>query len=209
MDRAEQRDAGAGRLTDPAVARADEILRRHAIRYVVVGGQAIARSAATATRDVDIMVTTSDYRNTVDRLAKDDALTFAFESGPVARFGIQSLRGIPLDVIDAGIFAGRRPGTEFFDFLTREESTSSNGIAYASPAMVWYSRLLTKRWRAYAEKIVTNVIDGIEPTMLMRVQTIARRFGTDKTIAERIAYVQDELRRSDVLELTRGSLAGR
>lgn len=201
MDRAQQRDAGRGRLTEPVVARAAEILRAHAIRYVVVGGQAIARSAATATRDVDIMVTTGDYRATVDALAADDALTFAFESGPVARFGIQSLHGMPLDVIDAGVFAGAKPPAEFFDFLLREESESADGITYASPAMVWYSRLMTKRWRAYAEKIVTNVIDGVEPEALKRVLLIAKRFGTDPTISARIAYVQEELRRPEVASL--------
>jgi hypothetical protein len=190
-------------MTDPSVLAADAILKRHGIRYTIVGGQAIAVSAATATQDVDVMVTTDDYASAVAQLARDDELTLAWEGGPVTRFGIKNFRGIPLDLVDAGVFAGTKSGKEFFDYLLREQSTETDGIRYASPEAVWYTRLLTKRWRAYAEKIVTNVIDGIEPGRLVGVQAIARRFGTDGTIAERIAYVQGELRRPEVDSLVR------
>ena len=185
-------------MTEPAVAAADRILRRHGIRFAVVGGQAVARSAATSTQDVDVMVTTVAYREAVDRLKGDPELTTAFEAGPVTRFGLRDLRGVPLDVIDAGVFSGRRTGAEFFDFLLGEQSTEVDGIVYVSPEAVWYTRLLTKRWRAYAEKIVTNVIDGVAADRLRGVEAIARRFGTEATIRERIAYVREELNRPEL-----------
>ena len=189
-------------MIDPSVAAAVSVLRRHGIHFAVVGGQAIALSAATTTRDVDVMVTTDDYRSAVSRLAVDPELTLGLEGGAVTRFGIRALHGVPLDVVDAGVFAGTSSSKEFFDFLVHEETTDVEGVPYASPAMVWYTRLMTKRWRAYAEKIVTNVIDGLSADRLARVEQIARRFGTDRTIRERIAYVREELKRPDVGSLT-------
>ena len=186
-------------MTDPAVEAADRILKRHGIGYVIVGGQAIAQSAATATRDVDAMVATADYRGAIAALGGDPELTLAMDGGAVARFGIRALAGAPLDLVDAGVFAGTRSSQEFFDFLVREQSSEVDGIRYVSAEAVWYTRLLTKRWRAYAEKIVTNVIDGIEADRLAAVEAIARRFGTEPELRERIDYVREELRNSPLL----------
>ncbi len=188
-------------MTEPSVGAADRILRRHGIRYVVVGGQAIAQSAATATRDVDVMVTTADYRAALARLGADTELTQAWDGGAVTRFGIRGAGGTPLDVVDAGVFAGTRTADEFFDFLVHEESTEADGIRYVSAAAVWYTRLLTKRWRVYAEKIVTNVLDGVSPERLDQVEAIARRFGTDAVLRPRIEYVREALRQQDVASL--------
>lgn len=198
MDRAEQppdRDGGVG---NPAISAADAILKRHGIPYVVVGGQAIARTAATATRDVDVMVTTPDFRRAVIELGRDDAVTLGIEGAAVTRFGIVALHGAPLDVIDAGFFAGDRTGEEFFAFLVGEQSAVADGVRYVSPEVVWYTRLMTKRWRAYAEKIVTNVIDGVGADRLEAVWQIARRFGTEATILGRLDYVREELKHSAV-----------
>jgi len=190
-------------VTEPTVAAADEILRKHGIRYVVVGGQAIAREAATATRDVDVMVTTADYRKAVEQLAKDPSLTLAWEGGPVTRFGIVAQRGTPLDVVDAGEFSGTKSAQEFLEFLVHEHSVHVEGIRYLSADAVWYTRLLTKRWKAYAEKIVTNIIDGLSPDHLDRVAEIAREFGTESVLQERLDYVREELKRPDLKELVR------
>jgi hypothetical protein len=203
VDRAEQPGRRAKFVTDPGVAAADGILRRHGIRYLVVGGQAVGREAATATQDVDVMVTTSDYRDAVARLGADPELTKAWEGGPVVRFGIRALNGIPLDVVDSGFFAGKRTGKDFFEFLIREESSENEGVRYITTAGVWYMRLMTKRWRAYAEKIVTNVIDGVDPRRLDRVAAISRAFGTEATVQTRLAYVRAELARPDLVALIR------
>ena len=190
-------------MTEPEVRAADAILRRHSIRYVVVGGQAIARSAATTTHDVDVMVATADYGATVARLREDDELVFDWEDKQLARFRIRPQGGVPLDIINAAAFSGRESGQEFFRYLTEEGSFETEGIPYAAPEAVWYTRLMTKRWRAYAEKIVTNIIDGVAKDRLEQVEALARRFGTVEAMRERMAYVREELARPDV-----GSLVG-
>ncbi len=204
MDRAEQSPPRGPPVTEPEVAGADSILRRSQIRYVVVGGQAVAREAATATHDVDVLVATADFDRTVLRLQQDPELTFDWKDGKLARFRIRSLGGVPLDVLNAVLFSGPRSGEEFFDYLLHEASTEVDGIAYATPEMVWYTRLLTKRWKAYAEKIVTNVIDGLGSHRLRGVEEIARRFGQDVTIKTRLAYVRNELSRPEVRSLLEG-----
>jgi hypothetical protein len=190
-------------MTEPGVAAVDAILRRLGIRYVVVGGQAIAQEAATTTHDVDVMVATDDYAKTVELLRSDRDLVFDWESNQIARFRIRSVGGVPLDVINGAHFSGKKTGQEFFGFLADEGSTETDGIAYATAEVVWYTRLMTKRWRAYAEKIVTNVIDGVARERLDKIEEIPRRFGSEATIDERLAYVREELARPDIETLVR------
>ena len=192
-------------MTEPEVAAADKILRAQGIRYVVVGGQAVAQKAATTTRDVDVMVATVDYASTVARLRQVPDLAFDWDENNLARFRILSLGGVPLDIINPTAFAGNKDGAAFFRYLLADSKSDASGIAYSSPELVWYTRLLTKRWKSYAEKIVTNVIDGVPPDRLARVEGIARQFGTEATIKERVAYVREELSRPDVSSLIRKS----
>ena len=196
-------------MTEDEVRFADKILRRQGISYVIVGGQAVARSAATATRDIDVMVATEDYARTVSLLRKEPGVAFDWNDGTLCRFRILAHGGVPLDVINSAAFSGKPPGTDFYRFLTEESSSTADGVAYASPEAVWYTRLLTKRWRAYAEKIVTNMIDGVSPDRLAGVEAIGRRFGTEATLAERVAYVREGMRRPDVAELLRRAVAHR
>ena len=170
----------------------------------MVGGQAVARRAATTTRDVDVMVATADYHDTVARLRDDPDLVFDWENDQVARFRVRSVGGVPLDIINPVTFSGEKTGEEFFSFLIREASFEADGVSYATPEAVWYTRLLTKRWKAYAEKIVTNVIDGLPPDRLQGVEEIGRRFGNETVLEPRVAYVREELARPEI-----GSLIGR
>jgi hypothetical protein len=203
MDRTEQSRSHGAEVTDPDVQAADQILRRQGIQYIIIGGQAIAQRAATATHDIDIMVATSDFRRTVERLRGEKELAFDWEDHQLARFRIRPVGGVPLDVINAAAFAGSKSGEEFFRFLAEEGSATTEGIRYATPEVVWYTRLMTKRWRSYAEKIVTNVIDGVSSGRLKKVEEIARRFGTETAIQERLSYVRTELARPDIESLVR------
>jgi hypothetical protein len=196
-------------LTDNEVQFADEILRRLGIRYVIVGGQAVARSAATTTRDIDVMVATEDYARTVGLLRNEKGLAFDWDDGKLCRFRLLARGGVPLDVINGAAFAGERAGADFYRFLAEEASSTADGIAYASTEAVWYTRLLTKRWQAYAEKIVTNMIDGVSPDRLTEVEAIGRRFGTEGTLADRVAYVREGMQRPEVAELLRRAVAHR
>ncbi len=191
-------------MSDETIVAADVVLRRHGIRYVVVGGQAVAREAATTTHDIDVMVTTADYKDAIARLKGDPELILEFEGEQVTRFSIRPMGRVPLDLINAGAFSGTKAGGEFFEFLVREETSEAGGIRYASAQAVWYTRLLTKRWKAYGEKILTNVVDGLSADRLDAVEEIARRFGTDGVIRTRIAYVREELKRPDLATFLRG-----
>ena len=180
-------------MTSSPVDVADAVLRSHEIRYVVVGGQAVARTVPTGTIDVDVMVTTSDFEGTVATLLKDHRIRLRGLREGVAHFAIDSAKGAGLDVLDSAPFSGSRPGEEFFQFLLEHESSESNGIRFASTACVWYTRLLTSRWRTYAEKILVNVLDGADPGLLRRVERIADQFGTRDVVRPRMEYLRREL----------------
>lgn len=184
-------------MTDPEIATAAAILGKHKIRFVVIGGQAVGKDV-TATEDVDVMVTTADYAETVPELRHDADLTFEWEEGGVTRFKMVPAGDIRLDVLDAHEFSGRRSGDEFFEFLVNTESSERDGILWASPAAVWYTRPMIRRWKAYAERILFNILGGVGAGRLQRVEEIARRFGTQDVMRERIAYVRAELRRPDL-----------
>lgn len=90
-------------MTDPEIATATAILGKHKIRFVVIGGQAVGKSVA-ATEDVDVMVTTADYAETVPELRHDPDLAFEWEEGGVTRFKMRAAGDIGLDVLDAHEF---------------------------------------------------------------------------------------------------------
>ena len=180
-------------MSGTSVSLADVILRGHGIQYVVVGGQAVARTVPTGTVDVDVMVTTSDFQGTVARLLKDPRIRLRGMREGVALLSIESARGAGLDVLDSAPFAGNRTGEEFYRFLVNEESTDVADIRYASTAVVWYTRLLTTRWQVYAEKILVNILDGADPELLAHAERIAKRFGTLETVRPRLEYVRHEL----------------
>lgn len=192
-------------MTDPEVAAVDAVLQRHGIRYVVVGGQAVARTAATTTHDVDVMVATDDFEKSIAALRTEKDLVPDWAEPNLARFRILSAAGLPLDILNSSVFAGTKTGREFFEFLLEGASRDDHGILYSTPEAVWYTRLLTKRWKAYAEKIITNVIDGVAPDRLRQVEEIAARFGTESIVETRLAYVRGELARPDVRSLIRSS----
>jgi len=184
-------------VTEPEVEVAVAALRRHGVRYVVVGGQAIGK-AVRATGDVDVMVTTTDYPGSVAALRTDEDLEFQGEDQGVARFAMRSMDGEPLDVINAAKFGGSHGGDGFFAFLEEEESVERDGIPYAKPAVVWYTRLMVDRWRLYSDKILQDLLGGVGAGRMRRVVEIARRFGTEETIRERVEYVRGEMKRPDL-----------
>ncbi|MGA7476751.1 MAG: hypothetical protein WBW47_05970 [Thermoplasmata archaeon] len=184
-------------MTEPEVEAADAALLRHGVRYVVVGGQAIGK-AVRATGDVDVMVTTTDYLGTVAALRTDEDLEFQGEDQDVARFAMRSMDGELLDVINAARFGGLQGGDGFFAFLEEEESVERDGIRYANPAVVWYTRLMVDRWRHYSDKILQDLLGGVGAGRMRRVVEIAQRFGTEELLRERVAYIRSEMRRPDL-----------
>jgi hypothetical protein len=145
-----------------------------------------------ATADVDVMVTSADYNESVGRLRADSRLEFRANSEGVAQFSVRLLDGIGLDVLDAESFSGGSPGEAFFDFLEGESSSEIDGVRFATVEAVWYTRLMVRRWSVYAEKILADVVANANLNRLAEVQNIARRFGTEELIAPRINYVREE-----------------
>ncbi|MCI4341057.1 MAG: hypothetical protein L3K11_01565 [Thermoplasmata archaeon] len=181
----------------PEVLTAVDILRSHEVEFVVVGGQAVLRRVPRATGDVDAMVTTSDYVETVLRLRGDPRLVFRSESDGVAQFYVRPLGDMGLDVLDAGSFSGDSPGAAFYDFVVGESSSTAEGVRFASLEAVWYTRLMVPRWQVYADKILSDVIANASLGRVDEVRKIARRFGTERIIAPRIEYLREEAKYVD------------
>ncbi|HEV2166398.1 MAG TPA: hypothetical protein VGS23_05415 [Thermoplasmata archaeon] len=180
-------------MTDPEVRTAAAFLAEHGVEYVVVGGQAVARTVPTGTKDVDVMVTTADFESTVAKLLKDPRIRLRGMREGLALLAIESAQGAAMDILDAAPFAGKRSGEEFFRFLVEKESIVLDGIRYATTPLVWYTRLLAARWKIYAEKILVNILDGADAGLLARAQEIARDFGTEAEIAPRLRYILQEI----------------
>lgn len=180
-----------------------DLLERHGVRFVVVGGQAVVRKFQRTTGDVDVMVTTADYAGTVESLRKDPSLTFRSDSDGVALFWLQQPARMGLDVLDAGYFSGNRSGQELFDVLRNEESTEADGIRYASVGFVWYTRLMVPRWETYMEKILADTQANAGSVNLKKAETLARRFGTSERIAPRAKQLREEVSHTEYDELRR------
>lgn len=184
-------------MTEPEVTVAASILRRHGVQFVVVGGQAIGK-AVRATGDVDVMVATPEYRKTIELLRSDPESRFDSEEGGVARFVMTRAGDEFLDVLDAKEFAGTKSGKGFFAFIVSSESRSRDGILYATPAVVWYTRLMVRRWKHYSDKILQDVLGGVGAGRIRRVVEIAKEFGTEALIRDRVRYLRSELQRPDL-----------
>lgn len=181
-------------MTDPAVRTVAALLRDHGIDYVVVGGQAVARTVPTGTMDVDIMVTTADFEETVAKLLKDPRTRLRGMREGLALLALESASGAALDVLDAAPFAGPHGGAEFYRYLVEQESSLLDGIRYATTPIVWYTRLLASRWKVYVEKILVNIGDGADPELLSKTEKIAAVFGTQAEVEPRLRYLREELR---------------
>lgn len=185
-------------MTDRFVASASQVLRRHGVRFVVVGGRALARSFPAATDDVDVMVAASEYSTAVQRLKTDRRLRFESVSSDVSRFWLSPGDGqpFPTDVLDTTSFSGRRPGSAFFEYLVGGGSFEEDGVLYARPATVVYTRLMSPRWASvYVKKLATDVGNGMSIADLNESAIVARQFGVPARIEERLSHVFAEIRR--------------
>jgi hypothetical protein len=73
-----------------------------------------------------------------------------------------------------------------------EASSETHRVRFASLEAVWYTRLMVRRWRVYADKILADVVANANLGRLNEVREIARRFGTEQTVAPRIDYLHEE-----------------
>ncbi len=181
------------------VSAARKVLDRNSVRFVVVGGQAIYLRVHTSTSDVDVIVATPEYEAAVTRLSSDTDVAGSDRQGGTSFIHLKTAGGARLDILDAANYSGDRPGAEFFRYVVEEGSIVKDGVRYATVPVVWYMRLVIDPWETYAEKLLTNVVDGIGPVAPLReVGAIGRRFGTAEKLANRLAFVRNELKRPNL-----------
>ncbi len=169
------------------------LLERHGIRFVIVGGQAVARSVPTATEDIDALVMVDDLGAAVEALREDpavrqiDAPSSGMAGGRVRTGG----REIDFDLLDPAAYSGSRSGREFFEFAHRHRSGS-----FAAPRLVWYMRLVAGDLAVYGSKIATDIRNGAPLSWLEDARRIARRFGTAGTVETGVRFVRELVRLS-------------
>lgn len=181
-------------MTVPGLNEIAGELKRLKIRYVVVGGGAVAQQHSIATEDLDIIVATGDYDVALSALQASPLVTWAEQSPTMATVRFRLTGGIfELDVIDAALFAGRLDQDEFIRFLKAEASTTVGGIRFASIPAVWYMRLTNPQWEPYVDKVARDIEFGVPRSYLDDTLRIGVRFGRDREIRARIRLVEQLL----------------
>jgi len=172
--------------------------RRNGIEYIVVGGQAIAEEVPVLTQDLDVMVALREFDQAIARLRSEPMFGREERRAWIAQWEARSPRHpgevADIDLLNGRPYCGELTPDEFFDYL-RDRWTVDGALGRtARPPVVWYTRLLAVGfWGGYALKVVRDLRAGAPRSWLDGVREIAGHTGTSKTIAERIAYVEDAL----------------
>ncbi|MGP8076163.1 MAG: hypothetical protein ACLP8Y_05465 [Thermoplasmata archaeon] len=107
------------------------------VPFVVVGGSAVERVVPVATKDVDLLIDSSDWA------AIDSALESRKDAAPLEPTG-GSIRGtvvtigstqIDLEFLSDEPFSGRSGPRSFTRFVREQESVVHEGIRYATPRL--------------------------------------------------------------------------
>jgi hypothetical protein len=178
-------------MTVPGLKQIAEELDRLKIRYVVVGGGAVAQQHPVTTGDVDIMVATEAYFPTLDALDGSPKVRWAEKSPGMAtvvfRIGAEEYE---LDVINASEFSGDQGDDAFVQYVRAKASTVIHGIRFASIPAVWYMRLTNPEWQSYVDKVARDISFGIPRAYLDEAIAIAVRFGRGAEMRERVRQVE-------------------
>lgn len=166
------------------------------ISFVVVGGQAVIRQVQVSTEDVDVMVATEDYQDTLSKIRNVPGVIERGSSDGLTQLRLRGPPAVSLDILDAGYFSGTKGGQELFRILMQEESSVSEGIRYASIGFVWYTRLSVPRWKAYVEKIIADTRADAGAPNIDLVRSLARKLGVSSVMSPRVTYLLDELRQA-------------
>jgi hypothetical protein len=173
-------------------------LRRNGIEYIVVGGQAIAEEVPVMTQDLDVMVALRNFDRAVAQLGREPAFGTEERKSWIARWEVQG-SATPLktdvDLLNGQPYCGSMSPDDFFDYIRERWTVTGRLGLTARPPVVWYTRFLAVGfWGAYAVKVMRDIRAGAPRTWFDGVREIANRTGTSRTIAERIAWVEDALR---------------
>lgn len=182
----------------PALAK--QVLDRlvkEGYRAILVGGVAIEIAGYGATKDADLLVPVEQFDGL--EFAKGDGLEVLSTTGRIAngRLTLDDGTTIPFDVLNPSNYAGEgHTGEEFFRFV---ETTGSRKTRYgrvATPAVVWYTRLLVPgpHGEGYIERMMRDLDEGAPEQWLDDALRIAQRFGTEARVRAKIEYLRETRR---------------
>ncbi|MGD0588927.1 MAG: hypothetical protein ABSA63_09085 [Thermoplasmata archaeon] len=159
------------------------------VPFIVVGGSAVERVVPVATKDVDVLIDSSDWD------AVDTALESRKDAAPLEPTG-GSIRGTVVTIGNAKIdleflsdepFSGRSGPGSFTRYVRQQESVVHEGVRYATPAAVFYMRLnAPDDWRLYLPTIERDIESGVTPRTLDEAVRIADHFGVGPTVRGRV-----------------------
>ena len=173
-------------------------LKRNAIDYIVVGGQAIAEKVDPYTQDLDTMVQLRNFKAAVAKLRDEPLFGTPEQRDWIAKWTIHHSDWhsdvSDVDMLNGRPYCGKLTPNEFYDYV-RDHLTSPGALGpTADPAVVWYTRLLAHdNWQLYARKILRDIRAGApKDEWLKGVRRIAGDTGRSEKVEERIQYVLDQ-----------------
>ncbi|HEV2519384.1 MAG TPA: hypothetical protein VGX00_02020 [Thermoplasmata archaeon] len=176
------------------------ILNKHGIHYVIVGGAAVAEVYPSESRDVDVLLMTREYARGVDALDHDPSIVSMSRDDSEMAGGhfVVGHEVVRFDVLDPSAFSGRRPGDTFFDYVARFGSRGTADGRVAKVGVVWYTRLVIESdaWLVQVQKILRDLRAGAPWALTKDVHRIARRFGVQTRIMDRLEFLQQEAERA-------------
>jgi hypothetical protein len=169
---------------------------RLGIPSVAVGGSAITRWYPVSTKDVDLLIMVGEWK------PLDKALQHRPEATPLEPYSgtirstrvVLGHRAIDVEFVSGAPFSGERSGDEFVEYVLSQRSEDSRGIHYARPEVVFYMRLMDPEdWRVNVPSIQRDVAAGVPWKTFDEVAGVARHFGTEDVVRERVKRTKELL----------------
>lgn len=178
-----------------------EILHRHQVEFIIVGGAAIEAEIPSVSRDIDALVLSRDYARAARELGTDPkVVSISNEPGSLASgHFLSSGTLVRYELLDPTAYSGTRSGEMFFEFVRRYHGRTTKMGTVARPWVVWYMRLVIEDWRTYVEKILRDLRAGAPWGWIGKVRVVALKLGTADRIAPRIDELREVVRLAGLL----------
>ncbi len=180
-----------------------KVLKKHGIRYVVVGGAAVAEVYPSESFDVDVLLLAREYTTGVDALDHDPTIVSMTRERDEMAGGhfVDGPALVRFDLLNPRAFSGHRPGDAFFDYVERYGSRASSEGAVATVPVVWYMRLVIEgdSWLVQVQKILRDLRAGAPWSLSKDVLRIATHFDVQTRLKERLGLVRQEAERAGLL----------
>ena len=93
-------------------------------------------------------------------------------------------------LLDPASYAGTRDPRDFYRYVRRYASEPSPIGRVATPAVVWYMRLVIDPYELYLPKILRDLRAGVPWSTTYGARRIARRFGVADVVAQRLEALE-------------------